>query len=113
MGGNKMKLLLFRNTRKALSRNPPRPLNIMHICIIPGLRVTSGRGGRLREAPGGGRPPDGAAEGGVAVVFSGAVSAAGGQGRADPDRPLRLQRAIWNGSGKERTEKSSGQNNVD
>ena len=86
----------------------------MRICIISGLRVTFGRGGRLREAPGGGRPPDGEAESGVAVVaVSGAVSAAGGQGRADPDRPLRLQRAIWNGSGEERTEMSAGQNDVD
>ena len=68
---------------------------------FPGLPVTFGRGGRLCETAGGSlrRPPDGEAESGVAVAV-GEVFAPGGQGGADPDRPLRLQRAVRNGWGK-------------
>ena len=74
---------------------------------FPGLPVTFGRGGRLCETAGGSlrRPPDGEAESGVAVAV-GEVFAPGGQGGADPDRPLRLQRAIWNRSGEEKRRKS-------
>ena len=74
------------------------------LVFFAALRVTFGRGGRLSDAAEG-RPPDGEAEGGVAVVPS-AVRAPGGQGGADPDRPLRLQRAIWNRSGEKKRRKA-------
>ena len=71
--------------------------------MFPGLCIADGRRGRVRAASGGGRPPDGATEGGLArrVRVLSAVFAASGrrEGGADPDRPLRLQRPLGNGRG--------------
>ena len=67
--------------------------------MFPGLCVTVGRCGRVRAASGG-RPPDGATEGGLARRVLGAVFAASGrEGGAHPDCPLRLQCPLGNGRG--------------